>query len=95
MDQRTFFREEVVMFQVTIGRSGTTPDYAAVSDIVSRSGSNGAVSVRRTIRTFRSARPSSRLSDEDLTGLIVQAAIGRTSAVHFDGKLAEPTLPLG
>ena len=83
------------MFRDTIGESAATPDYDAVSDIVSHSGSNGAVSVRLAIHRFRSARPASRLSDEDLTGLIVQAAIGRTSAVHFDGKLGEPTLPLG
>lgn len=83
------------MFQDTIGKSAAAPDYEAVSDIVSRSGSNGTVSVRQAIRRFRSAHPASRLSDEELTRLIVQAAIGRTSAVHFDGKLAQPTLPLG
>ena len=71
------------------------PAYETVTAIVSRFGKSRAVSVRQTIAAYRAACPGSSVSDEELVTLIVRAATGRTSAVHFDGKGVERVEPLG
>lgn len=75
--------------------AASIPAYETVAAIVSRSARSRAVSVRQTIAAYRAARPGSSLSDEELVELIVRAATGRTSAVHFDGKGGERVGPLG
>lgn len=72
-----------------------TPAYETVAAIVSRGGRSQPVSVMRTIAAYRAASPGSSLSDEELVRLIVRAATGRTSAVHFDGKGIERAAPFG
>ena len=88
-------REYAVMPVSAMSTADATPAYETVAAIVSRSGWSRPVSVRQTIAAYRAASPGSSLSDEELVRLIVRAATGRTSAVHFDGTGVERTAQLG
>ncbi len=58
----------------------------AVSTVLSHYGSRDVISTGNALRAIRMMAPLCRETDEDIVGLIVSEATGRTMSVVFDHR---------
>jgi len=64
-----------------------TPEAVVAMYIATQKGRHQSISLQKAIRALRAALPNSNKSDDELAGLVTDAAVDAGLAVEFDERI--------